>query len=132
TIAFNATVTAQDFFNNTVTGYLGRVHFSTTTNMAMATFSPTDYTFVAGDNGIHQFTNGVTFGRVGTDNITVQECSNMACTMFSTVQGATSVIVASQTLNNFGWSNLPAGNNVSSGVPFNFTLTARDNGPGGG
>jgi hypothetical protein len=50
--AFNFTVTALDQFNNTATGYLGTVHF--TTSSAGSTL-PANYTFVAGDNGAHQF-----------------------------------------------------------------------------
>jgi len=55
----NVVVTALDQFGNVATGYLGTVHFTSTDLLATL---PTDYTFVAGDNGTHTFTNGVTFG----------------------------------------------------------------------
>ncbi len=55
-IAFSVTVTAQDAYGNTITGYTGTVSFS---GSAGATF-PGTYNFVSGDNGSHTFTNGVT------------------------------------------------------------------------
>jgi len=82
--AFNFTVTAQDQFNNTATGYLGTVHF-TKSDSGAGSAVPADYTFLAGDNGVHQFsatlvtsgpqsitaTDTVTMSITGTANITV-------------------------------------------------------------
>jgi hypothetical protein len=52
-VPFAITVTVQDAYGNTVTGYLGTVHF-TLTGPAMA---QADYTFTATDMGSHTFTN---------------------------------------------------------------------------
>src|SRR5207245_1755995 len=55
---FTITVTAKDAFNNVATGYMGTVHF-TRSDANESSVVPPDYTFVAGDNGTHTFTNGV-------------------------------------------------------------------------
>ena len=47
------TVKATDAFGNTVTGYTGTVHFSSTDTQASL---PADYTFTAADAGVHTFT----------------------------------------------------------------------------
>jgi hypothetical protein len=54
-VPFALTVTVQDAYGNTVTGYQGRVHF-TLTGPAMA---QADYTFTATDMGSHTFNNVV-------------------------------------------------------------------------
>ena len=59
------TVTAQDNFGNTATGYTGIVHFTSTDTPAVL---PADYTFVSGDNGVHSFS--ATLKTVGTQSIT--------------------------------------------------------------
>ena len=51
--ARNVTVTAQDAYGNTATGYTGTVHFTSSDGQAVL---PADYTFAAGDNGTHTFT----------------------------------------------------------------------------
>ena len=43
----------KDAFGNTATGYTGTVHFTSTDGQAVL---PADYTFTAGDAGIHTFT----------------------------------------------------------------------------
>jgi hypothetical protein len=50
-------VTAQDGLGNTVAGYRGTVSFLSSDPLATV---PANYTFVAGDNGKHTFTLGVT------------------------------------------------------------------------
>jgi hypothetical protein len=65
--ARTVTVTAQDAYNNTVTGYAGTIAF--TSSDAQATL-PSNYTFVGGDNGTHTFTNGVTLKTAGTRSVT--------------------------------------------------------------
>jgi len=68
--AFSVTVTAKDAFNNVATGYRGTVSFSG--GGAGATL-PSAYTFVAGDNGTHTFTNGVKLQATGSQTITVTD-----------------------------------------------------------
>ena len=60
--AHNVTVTADDAFGNTATGYLGTVHFTSSDGLAVL---PGNYTFTAGDAGAHTFTNGVTLKTAG-------------------------------------------------------------------
>src|SRR5262249_19303742 len=59
--ASTITVTALDASNQTVTNYMGTVHFTSSDPQATSGSGlPADYTFVAGDAGVHTFTNGVT------------------------------------------------------------------------
>ncbi len=75
TIPIDVTVTALDQFGNIATGYVGTIHF-TTSDPAAASSMPGDYTFLAGDNGVHVFTltlpcnpfNGTTI--TATDTVT--------------------------------------------------------------
>jgi hypothetical protein len=46
------TVSAQDVYNNTITGYTGRVHFNSIDPQAVL---PADYTFTTADKGAHSF-----------------------------------------------------------------------------
>jgi hypothetical protein len=59
------TVTAMDANGNTVSGYRGTIHFSSSDRHAIL---PADYTFTAADNGVHTFT--VTFKTAGTQSLT--------------------------------------------------------------
>ncbi len=51
---FGYTVTAEDRFNNVVTGYTGTVHFTASAADTQAVL-PADYTFTAADAGTHAF-----------------------------------------------------------------------------
>ena len=66
------TVTAEDSYGNVATGYTGAVAFRSGDARAVL---PADYTFVAGDNGVHTFTNAVTLVTAGTQTVTATECS---------------------------------------------------------
>src|SRR5260370_1099434 len=65
--AFSITVTAKDQFNNTVTTYTGTVHFTSTDGAAVL---PANYTFVAGDNGVHTLYNFNNLKTSGTPTVT--------------------------------------------------------------
>ncbi|HEY7685960.1 MAG TPA: hypothetical protein VH833_07650 [Gemmatimonadales bacterium] len=64
------TVTAQDASNNTVTGYVGTVAFTSTDGQATL---PANYAFVSGDNGTHTFTNGATLKTQGSQSVTATD-----------------------------------------------------------
>jgi hypothetical protein len=64
----NFTVTALDAEGNVLTGYRGTVHFTSSDARAQL---PGDYTFTAGDNGMHSFT--ATLNTVGVQSITVSD-----------------------------------------------------------
>jgi hypothetical protein len=82
--AFTVSVTAQDPFNNTATGYLGTVQFSTSD--ASHTL-PANYTFVTVDHGVHPFVNGTTLNTIGTQTVTAADTGT------SSINGSTSVSV---------------------------------------
>jgi len=75
------TVTAQDQAGNTAVGFIGTVHFTSTDNNATL---PADYTFVAGDAGVHRFT--VVFRSAGSQSLTVSSRNMTPTTASMTVQ----------------------------------------------
>ncbi len=81
-LAGSFTVTAQDAGNNVITGYTGTVHFTSSDGAAVL---PADYTFVAGENGVHAF--NATLKTVGTRSITATD------TVTSSVTGSQTGIV---------------------------------------
>ncbi len=60
-------VTAQDLYGNTASGYTGTVHFTSSDGAASL---PANYTFVAGDAGVHSFSSGVTLKTAGSRSVT--------------------------------------------------------------
>jgi hypothetical protein len=70
--AFSVTVTALSASNATVTAYTGTVHFSSSDGAASL---PANYTFVAGDAGVHTFTNKVTLNSSGSQTVTATDVS---------------------------------------------------------
>jgi hypothetical protein len=62
------TVTAKDGNGNVATGYRGTVHFTSSDPQAAL---PADYTFSAGDNGMHSFS--ATLNTPGTQSITATD-----------------------------------------------------------
>jgi hypothetical protein len=67
-------VLAVDPYGNQAGGYRGTVQFTSTKVATLPGF----YSFTAADNGVHFFTNGVTFGQAGTVTITVYDTANPA------------------------------------------------------
>src|SRR5439155_690407 len=84
--AFTITVTALDQFNNVAATYLGTVHF-TKSDSGAGSAVPANYTFVAADNGVHTFTNGVTFVTTGSQTVTATD------TVTSSITGSATVTV---------------------------------------
>jgi hypothetical protein len=80
--AGSVTVTALDAGNNTATGYLGTVHFTSSDGSAQL---PANYTFVAGDAGVHVFS--ATLKTAGTKSITATD------TVTGSITGTQSAIV---------------------------------------
>ena len=60
-------MTAQDSYGNTATGYTGIVHFTSSDGAAML---PANYTFVAGDAGVHSFTAASPSKTAGSQTVT--------------------------------------------------------------
>ena len=114
-VAGSITVTAKDGSGNTVTGYLGTVHFTSSDLQAVL---PSDYTFVASDNGTHTFA-GVTLKTVGSRSVTATD------TVTSSITGAQTGI----TVNPAAATMLAVGGFPSpqtAGVAANVTVTAKD------
>ena len=86
-VAFTVTVTALDAYNNTATGYRGTVQFSSSLRK---TKLPSHYAFTAADNGVHTFTNGVTFTQTGTATLQVNDRSNHSIAASASISVTTS------------------------------------------
>jgi ELWxxDGT repeat protein len=114
-VAFTLTVEAVDAFGNVVPTYTGTVHFQTSDSRATL---PADYTFLAGDTGVHTFVNGVTLVRAGKTGLSAVD------TMNSTVKGTFSVTVSPGTAASLALSF--SNTNPTAGVAFSVTLTVLD------
>jgi large repetitive protein len=66
--SFSTTLTAKDAFGNTATGYNGVVQFTSADGQAVL---PANYTFTAGDGGVHVFT--ATLKTPGSESITARD-----------------------------------------------------------
>jgi hypothetical protein len=111
---FDVTVTAQDAFGNTATGYRGTVHFSSADPFG-ATL-PGDYAFKAGDAGVHTFPGGATLFTAGTWDVTATDTqSGITGTASVTVQAAPAVAL-----------QVVAPSTATSGTPFDVTVIAVD------
>jgi hypothetical protein len=110
----NFTVTVQDPYGNTVTGYGGTIHFSSSDTLASL---PADYTFTAADNGVHTFS--ATFLTAGDQSLTATD------TLSGTLTGTQSgIIVSPATANRFRIA--PSINTSRAGTPFDVTVTVQD------
>jgi hypothetical protein len=87
-------VTAQDAFGNTLTGYRGTVHLTSTDSQAVL---PTDYPFTTSDAGVAVLK--VTLNTTGSQTVTVTDSANGAVT-------GTSRPVLVTTITNAGVSQL--------------------------
>lgn len=115
---FTITVIAKDSSGNTATNYQGTVHFTSSDAQAVL---PSDYTFVAGDSGVHTFS--VTLKTVGSQTIAATD------TVSSAITGSATVSVTLGGGGNGGNGlkfvfTTPA--NVFSGQPFTTSVTVQD------
>src|SRR5581483_8078823 len=108
--AFSFTVTAQDAFNNTATGYAGIVHFTSSDLNAVL---PADSTLT---NGVGTFS--ATLKTPGSRTITATD------TVTSSITGTSNAInVGGGTATHFAVS---APSSATAGNAFSFTVTAQD------
>jgi hypothetical protein len=112
--AHNFTVTATDPFGNTATGYRGEVRFSGSD--AQATL-PANYTFTAGDAGVHTFS--ATLKTASTQSLTATDTVTSSIT--GTQSGITVTPAAASTLVLNGFPSP-----TMAGTAGNVTVTARD------
>jgi hypothetical protein len=75
-VAFSLTVMVEDAYGNVVTGYTGKVHFTSTDSTAVL---PANYTFTAADKGVHTFA-GLIFRKKGKQTITITDTLNSSLT----------------------------------------------------
>lgn len=75
--AATATLTAYDADFNVATGYTGTVQFTSTDGAATL---PVNYTFTAGDAGVHTFPSGFTLRTPGSHVVTVQDVASATIT----------------------------------------------------
>lgn len=112
-------VQAVDEFGAIARGYTGTIHFSKT-DFGNGSSVPADYAFTigaGGDNGVHAFTNGVTFVTAGTQTLTVRD------TVQSALFGTADVRVTAAALDHFAVTAPPA---ATAGTAFGYTVTALD------
>ena len=108
---FNFTVTALDAFNNTMTGYAGTVHFTSTDAAAVL---PANVTLT---NGVGTFS--ATLATAGSQTITATD------TVTSSMSNSSSTIgVSASTAGPHFAVSAPA--TATAGTPFNLTVTALD------
>jgi streptogramin lyase len=110
--AGSITVTAEDAYGNTVTGYTGTIHFTSSDPQAAL---PADYTFTAADAGVHTFV--LTLKTAGAQSLTATASGGITGTQADiTVNpaAAASLVVA----------GFPSP--VASGMAGMVTVTVRD------
>jgi hypothetical protein len=108
------TVTARDSSGNIATGYTGTVHFTSSDAQAAL---PANYTFTAGDAGVHTFSTALKTS--GTQSITATD------TLTSTITGLqTGITVSPAAASSLVVAGFPSSTTVS--VLQSFTVTAKD------
>jgi hypothetical protein len=111
--AFNVTVEAVSDSGNTIDGYIGTVHFSSSDGQAIL---PSDYTFTSEDAGVHTFT--VALKTAGAQSITATGTTDG----FS--GSATGIVVSPTAASTLTFTGVPS--SVTAGGPFSLIVTARD------
>lgn len=107
--AFKITVTALDASNNTVSTYSGTVHFTSSDAQA---FLPSATTLTSGTG-----TFPVTLMTIGNQTVSATDSSKASIT------GTSKAITVIDAATHF---SVTAPTNVTTGIPFNFTVTALD------
>jgi streptogramin lyase len=108
-VAFTASLTIQDAYNNTATSYTGRIH-------AIANLGEMgNYTFTAADQGQHTFT--LRLRRAGPRTATVTDTVNPSIT------GSANFVVVAGAADHLTLSGPPS---VTAGQPFSITVSVRD------
>ena len=114
------TVTATTSTGNTLAGFTGTVHFSSS-NSAPGTILPADYTFTTADHGEHVFTKGIFLAGMPTGR---------ALQTITVVDSAINALVSTATLNvaplAMAGFAISAPTSALAGSPVAFTVTAVD------
>jgi hypothetical protein len=110
--AFDGTVTARDPYGNVATGYRGTVNWSSGDTQATL---PPNYTFTAGDGGVHPF-RGLVLRMAGNQIVTVRDAGagfSASAGMMVSPAAASQVVISA-----------PGGSTAGTALPI--TLTVRD------
>jgi hypothetical protein len=110
--SFTVTVTAQDASNNTVTGFTGTVHFTSSDGLAGL---PNDYTFSTADGGVHTFT--VTLKTAGSDSVKAASGSST---------GSATVTVSAAAATHLAFTQQPTNATVSTTISPTVTVSELD------
>ena len=113
--AHTVTVTARDAGGNTVPGYLGTIHFTSSDPVAVL---PADYTFTGADNGVHSFSGGLTLKTAGSRSVTATDKTTASIT--GTQSGIIVTPGAAKTL------TVSTATSFAAGTGHTVTITARD------
>jgi hypothetical protein len=114
--AFDLTVTALDANNTIATSYRGTVSFTSTDPQGASL--PDNYTFTAGDAGVHTFSMAAALYTAGNQSISATDIS-------SGITGSGTVSVRAAALDHFQVDTTAANPDVA-GTVFNVTVTALD------
>ena len=112
--ADSVTVTAKDASGTTVTGYTGKIHFTSSDTKAVL---PADYTFVAADKGVHTFS--VTLRTAGTQTLTAADTVTK-----SIIGSQAGIVVSPAAATHLVVSGYPTSD--VAGVAHTVTVTAKD------
>ena len=112
--AYTFTVSATDAYGNVITGYVGTVNLSSSDPNAV--FSPSSYTFDAGDDGTHSFS--ATLETAGTQSIKASDTNNNVSAT------ETGITVQPAALAKLVVSGFPT--SLTAGTAQSFTVTATD------
>ena len=111
------TVTAANASGQTMTGYRGTVHFSSSDSKAIL---PANYTFTAADNGVHTFT--VTFKTFGSQSLTATDTTTSSVTGSQTGITVSSTPLGPVAALRLVFTGIPS--SVTVGTAVTFTITA--------
>jgi hypothetical protein len=114
---FTVTVTVQDVFNNTVTGYTGTVAF--TSGDPYGATLPGNYTFTAGDGGVHAFPGGATLYTAGTWDVTATDTG-------SGITGRANLLVTPAAADHFLVTTSVDGSSTVAGTAFDVAVRVQD------
>jgi hypothetical protein len=81
-VSHSVTVKALDAYGNVATGYHGSIHFTSSDTHAVL---PADYTFTAGDAGVHTFTGGLVLKTAGSQWVRATDKTTASITGAQTV-----------------------------------------------
>jgi hypothetical protein len=121
--AFDVTLTALDQYNNVAVHYDGTVSFSSTDH-GPGVVLPANYTFAAGDAGVHTFPGAVTLVTAGNQSVSVTDNSVVQTGGGGSGSWSASIAVTPAAVSSLAISCLSA--TVTRGATQTFTVSGKD------